>query len=743
MFRSTSAAAAALVLVIAGSSCIKRELRPEGSSSSSVSSSASLRRLEGVPRTPVLGASGIKAFELHGEKERVETSIVPVTGQEFSEALRAKIKEASSSEWSVQIQARTTAPIAAGDSLLATFWVRAAEMQESGKAETQFVFERAEGPYTKSIMYPLYLTNEWRKVHVRFSSKEDYAPGQAQMIFRLGYEPETIEIANVTVENFGKQVTVRELPSTEVADLKLKPKPKKEPLPEAVDGGELAFEVTPSKVVTTISPYVYGINSQDVAATRTTVRRMGGNRQTVYNWELNASNAGQDYRHQNDDWPCTVLKYRNCSEPGGQFTSFVAENKKQGIESLVVVPLIDWVSADKAGPVSEEEKAPSKRFLRSLPKKPGPLSLTPDLSDGVVYQDEFVNLLVHEFGRADKGGVKFYALDNEPALWPTTHPRVHPERTTYAEIVSRTEAMAAEITRLDPSAEVLGAVAFGWSEFMSLSSAPDSKEHNDKYGTYLEFFLAKMKELEQKHGRRLVHVLDVHWYPEMRGTQRITENDTSHKTIAARLEAPRSFWDPEFKEKSWIGDSWGKPIRFFPWLKELVAARYPGTKIALTEYNFGSGDHVSGGLAQIDVLGILGREGVYIANYWGNGAGNGPLPPYIATAFQLYRNYDGKGGQFGDTAIDSKPADITKGSIHAALRKDGKLTVLVINKDLKTNLTSAIKIAGPGKFGSAQPFVVDASGPAIKALPKVQITDNVIRHKLPRLSATLFVCDPG
>ena len=31
-----------------------------------------------------------------------------------------------------------------------------------------------------------------------------------------------------------------------------------------------------------------------------------------------------------------------------------------------------------------------------------------------------------------------------------------------------------------------------------------------------------MKELEKKHKRRLVHVLDVHWYPEARGTKRIT-----------------------------------------------------------------------------------------------------------------------------------------------------------------------------------------------------------------------------
>ena len=163
-----------------------------------------------------------------------------------------------------------------------------------------------------------------------------------------------------------------------------------------------------------------------------------------------------------------------------------------------------------------------------------------------------------------------------------------------------------------------------------------------------------------------MHVLDVHWYPEARGTKRITEKDTSPKTVAARLQAPRSLWDPTFTEKSWITAQWGKPIRLIPWLLELIAARYPGTKLAMTEYNFGAGDHISGGLAQADVLGIFGREGVYLGNYWGDGPGNGDLPTYIESAFRLYRNYDGKRGKFGDTAVAATPADIAKASVYAA-----------------------------------------------------------------------------
>ena len=250
-------------------------------------------------------------------------------------------------------------------------------------------------------------------------------------------------------------------------------------------------------------------------------------------------------------------------------------------------------------------------------------------------------------------------------------------------MVTRTEATASGLLKVDPSAFVLGAVAYGWSEYKTLQDAPDAKENNATYGSYLDFFLAAMKKLEQKHHQRLVHALDVHWYPEARGAKRITEKDVSPKTVEARVQAPRSLWDPSYVEKSWIAaDLGGKPIRLIPWLQEKIAARYPGTKLAMTEYNFGAGDHISGGLAQADALGVFGREGLTLANYWGDSAGNSHLPNYIKAAFQLYRNYDGKGGAFGDTAVAAAPGDLDKASVFAATdsKHPGTLTVLVINK---------------------------------------------------------------
>jgi hypothetical protein len=723
-------------LLLAATGCIQRtmECPPVGAATAGASSAFGT-----VPGVSVVDASGLKAFAPHGDTDKVAVTTVAVAGQPFTEALHIDIKKGSGSEWSVQLQAPTATPVDEGDALLGTFYFRADKpVEETGAGQTQFVFELAQAPYTKSVTYDVQAGSEWRKIYVPFVAKGKFAPGEAQMIFRLGYDPESIEIGGVTVENFGKKLTLAALPRTPAWSPPKKPEATVSL--EPIAGGPLAIQIDTGKTLGKISPYVYGVNSQKAEQFKPTVRRMGGNRQTGYNWEINASNAGSDWHHVNDEWPCTSLGYTNCSEPGAQFVDFALDNKRIGAETIATLPLVDYVSADKKQEVSAAEKAPSKRWVHSYPHKKGPYAATPDRNDDAVYQDEFVNFLVKKLGKAADGGIKFYSLDNEPALWSSTHPRIHPEKTTYQEMVTRSEALATQITAIDPTAQVLGGVAFGWSEFLSLTDAPDAKGENAKYDTYLDFFLASMKGLEQKHHRRLVHVLDVHWYPEAKGTKRITDDDTSSKTVEARLEAPRALWDPTYREKSWIDDSWGKPIRLIPWLREKIAKNYPGTQLSMTEYDFGAPNHISGALAQADVLGALGREGVYLATYWGHGAGNAELPKYIDAAFKLYRNYDGQGGAFGDTAV-AATSDVGRASVYAAVDSKSKnLTVLVINKDQRANYAGKVAVKG-SPCDAARVFVLDKSGPQVRDVGRLEVKNNQFEYALPPLTATLFACE--
>jgi len=503
---------------------------------------------------------------------------------------------------------------------------------------------------------------------------------------------------------------------------------------------DLDFLVKPGEVIGPISPYVYGVNEMGPPDLNTTVRRLGGNRTTGYNWETNASSAGADWHHFNDDWLCRDnYKYKDCDQPGAVYRQFVEENQASGMESLLTMQMAGYVSGDKMGAVKEEEKAPGPRWAKVSFHKKGPYGASPDLKDGVVHIDEFVNFLLSKFKKASEGGVKFYSLDNEPALWSGTHPRIHPEKVGYWELLNKSEALAVNILRLDPGARIVGPAAYGWQEFLTLQEAPDHKELNATFGTFLDFYLEQMKSLETRNKKRLLHLLDLHWYPEAQGAgKRVTEGDISPDSIEARVQAPRSLWDPGYVEKSWI-TQWstgGKPIALIPWAKEKIEKRYPGTQLAFTEYDYGAGNHVSGGIAQADVLGIFGREGVAMANYWG------ALKPYNQAAYKLFRNYDGARSTFGDTAVSAACEDVGLASVHAAVdsKRAGLLWMVVLNKGQKETLQGKFHLDGTVSYKSFESFGFDGASPEIKPLKKGGISGNKFTYPLAPLSAILIVC---
>src|SRR6185369_9402983 len=138
---------------------------------------------------------------------------------------------------------------------------------------------------------------------------------------------------------------------------------------------------------------------------------------------------------------------------------------------------------------------------------------------------------------------------------------------------------------------------------------------------------------------------------------------------------PRSLWDPNYREDSWImRDSLHEPIRLLPRLKEKIAHNYPGTKLAVTEYNYGGGNHISGAIAQADVLGIFGRDGVFAANEW-------PLASdesYIAAAFKMFRNFDGAGSAFGSTSIRASTDNVADSSVYASVDPSNPNVLIVV-----------------------------------------------------------------
>jgi len=454
----------------------------------------------------------------------------------------------------------------------------------------------------------------------------------------------------------------------------------------AADNYNMNIKVDVGGNTKSISPYIYGVNqytTQDTIKNVTTHSiRQGGNRMTAYNWETNASNAGSYWQHSSD------TNLSSSEDPADCVQGLSKSAAKNNIDyKLTTLQLAGYVSADKNGPVSEAEAAPSDRWNKVVLTKGSDFADTPDLTDGVVYMDEYVNYIINKLGDSTSPtGIQGYSLDNEPALWHHTHSRMHPNPVTIEELGDKSIEMAKAIKKLDPNAEVFGPALYGYTAYDHLADDDSSNEWEtikaqNGYHWYLDCYLDQMKQASDEAGTRLLDVLDIHYY---------SESVKSGKPEDI-LQSVRTLYEKGFKEDSLIGKWCQENVPILPTIQTSIDKYYPGTKLAISEYNF-EGNNLSGAIAQAEALGCFADANVYYATIWG---GN----PYQLSAINLYTNYDGKGGSFGNNLVPTTTDDVSLASSYAAINDTDKseVTVMLTNKDMEKSQNAVISLDNSDK----------------------------------------------
>lgn len=175
-------------------------------------------------------------------------------------------------------------------------------------------------------------------------------------------------------------------------------------------------------------------------------------------------------------------------------------------------------------------------------------------------------------------------------------------------------------------------------------------------------------------------------------------------------------------------------------MHDWVNSNYPGTKIAISEYSWGALGYLNGALAQADVLGIFGREGLDLATLWGLPTATQPG----AYAFRMYRNYDGQSHGFGETSVPAASADQSQLAIYAARRSsDGALTLIIINKT-GTPLTSTVVLSNYLPPATAQVYLYSGANlQAIVRQPDQAVSAGGFTAAFPANSITLVVAAPA
>ena len=405
------------------------------------------------------------------------------------------------------------------------------------------------------------------------------------------------------------------------------------------------------------------------------------------------------------------------------------------------MPIAGWVAADKLGTAVTGQPL-TTRFRQDVAAKGAPLVYPPDVTDSAVYQDEFVAWLEGTFptAHADPSRAIFYSLDNEPDLWCDTHSRFTPSRSPTPSCCPRASAYATAIKAVAPQARIFGPVSYGYNGFISLQDATDAS------GPRLPRVLPRsgMSAASTTAGQRLLDVLDLHWYPEAQGGGvRVTGEDTTAAAVAAaRVQAPRSLWDPTYVETSWITQFAGQPAHPADSRGEGEDRRpLPGHRARRSPSTTTAAAATSPGRSpQADVLGIFGRDGVFAAALWDLPGGTS----FQDAALAAYTDFDGAGGRFGDTSIEASTSDDAASSVYASVDegRDDRLVLVAINKTAAP-LVAQLQLSHPVVLTRGQTWQLTSAAPALRRGPALAATGrNAFRLELPASSVTTAVLTP-
>ena len=527
----------------------------------------------------------------------------------------------------------------------------------------------------------------------------------------------------------------------------------------SVDAGNPAHAINPS---------IYGMNAYqldpaEAKAVSLPLDRWGGDSATSYNYLLDVDNAASDWYFEN--FPGATTGYPDTSE----FNTQVAQDAADGTKNMGTVPLVGWTPLRNTACSFSVAKYGAQKATDPYRADCGNgvllngNNVANDPADAYSPIDEtftaaWVKFLVGKFGNAASGGVAIYDLDNEPSWWDAVHRDVHPLPFTYDELTSKSLAYAKAIKDNDPTAEVSGPVMDYWMDYFyskkdietGWGSGPcycangnptDRLAHGDV--PLIEYYLQQFKQYQDANNVRLLDYLDLHTYfaASYQGSSvgLTTAGDTGAQQ--ARLNSTRVFWDPTYTDPNYTdpGNRTSTappyPPQLIPMMRKWVTDDYPGTKLAITEYNWGGQEAMNGALAQADILGIFGREGLDLGTLWGPPDPKTQVPGLMA--FEIYRNYDGAHSLFGDMALPSTSVDQSQLSVYGALRTaDGMVTVVVVNKTYG-DLTATLSLPNLTPNGAAKVFLYsNANLAAIIPQPDLTVTPPATGSTTSSIAAT-------
>ncbi len=492
-----------------------------------------------------------------------------------------------------------------------------------------------------------------------------------------------------------------------------------------------------------ISRFIYGINDDfGISGAEVYAVKKSGGALSSYNWEINTANMGAEGGFENSYGLVSEFGRNVLNTPALVVNSIVNKAALYNIPSrYVTLQMMGYAANDALGKV--DKNTSDRRWAQVEFNKDSELLIQPDVHDDKVYMDEYVSFLVNKYGFASDGGINGYFLDTEPESWAENYSVLGLEPLKPDELVEKSVELSSTVKKIDPSALVYGPSVKGIEAYVSLKNTEEWVKYSDSYSWFIDYYLDKMREESEKRSTRLLDVLDIHFISEAKSVllEPIIGSDSKFANDE-RMQAVRVLWDSDYTENSETAILYKQYTPLIPTIQASIRMYYPGTKLSFSEYNFGGGDHISGGIAQVDALGVFGEQGVYMAAL----KPDMEKYPYQKTGINLFTNYDGDGASYGNTAVYADNGGDIMSSVYASVNAgdDNSLKAIFINKNNVAEKPANISIASDCDYHSAKIYSFNEDSSEITLSGAVEeITGNEFEFSMEPLTVYLFEFEGG
>lgn len=349
--------------------------------------------------------------------------------------------------------------------------------------------------------------------------------------------------------------------------------------------------------------------------------------------------------------------------------------------------------------------------------------------------DSTVAILTHWFDKLglNKDQFQYWNMDNEPECWHSTHDDIMPTSISAEEYIQRYVEVATKARTLFPEIKIVGPSftnEWQWYNWQN-GLVPDRQDPNKKY-PWVEYFIKRIAEEQERTGLRLLDVLDFHSYL-----------DNSRDVT---LQLHRVFYDttydyPGANGVKVVNGGWDNSItkeyifkRSNDWMDKYMGTNH-GITMGLSEFgSIYAADPNVVAVCYASLLGTFAENNVELFTPWDWYVGQWEV-------LHLFTKYA------GTIAVASTSSQNERVSAYSSINSDkDRLFIVLVNRDVTNSQAVNVSLenvilAGEkalcyqlSNLPSSETFI-SASKNSLKS-SETTISNNTLTLTLPKLSVT-------